>query len=307
VIARTSTNILYRPGCLAILLIDADTKGMSITVKNRIRAAGGYWSALRSVLPELERTGRVVRLSTSAGITRTDTGERFGGSNGRHIYILVTDGEDAERFLRILHGRCWLHGFGWMRVGRSGQLLDRSLVDRMVYAPERLVFEGAPILEDPLTQDQASRVPVVVEAAPLDTRRVCPDLSIVERAKLDGLQAAERHRLAFDAEKVRDGFIQRQTKRITARTACSVAAARHMVERQCNGVLLPCVILPFDDPESARTSVADVLADPDCLAYATTSDPLEGKEYGLCKAMVLRRRDGSLWFTVSLMAARPTN
>ncbi len=86
---------------------------------------------------------------------------------------------------------------------------------------------------------------------------------------MDRLQSAERHRLASDAEKVRDEFIQRQTERITARTACSVAAARHMVERQCNGVLLPCVILRFDDPEFARTSVGDVLADPDRFVSAT--------------------------------------
>ena len=48
-------------------------------------------------------------------------------------------------------------GFGWYMVGAGGQLLERSIVDRMVGAPERLVFEGAPVLDPPLAQDQESR------------------------------------------------------------------------------------------------------------------------------------------------------
>lgn len=42
-------------------------------------------------------------------------------------------------------------------VGAGGQLLERSIVDRMVSAPERLAFEGKPILEHPLAQDEAGR------------------------------------------------------------------------------------------------------------------------------------------------------
>ena len=110
------------------------------TSNDKIKTAGGLCAALCLVLPEFERVGHVVRKSTSAGISRSDTDEQFTGSNGRHVYILETDGVDTQRFLRILYKRCWLHGFGWMTVWRSGQMLERSLVDRMVYASERLVF-----------------------------------------------------------------------------------------------------------------------------------------------------------------------
>ena len=65
------------------------------------------------------------------------------------------------------------HGLGWMMVGAGGQLLERRIVDRMVYAPERLVFEGAPVLDPPLAQDQASRAPIVTDGPPIDTRAVC--------------------------------------------------------------------------------------------------------------------------------------
>ena len=103
------------------------------------------WNALLTVAPGLQRAARVSRASTSAGLFRTDTGEQFAGSGGAHHYVLVKDGGDIERFLRDLHDRCWLHGLGWHLIGGAGQLLDRSVVDRMVAYGERLCFEGAPI------------------------------------------------------------------------------------------------------------------------------------------------------------------
>ena len=39
-------------------------------------------------------------------------------------------------------------------LGKAGQLLERSIVDRVVWAPERLVFEGPPILMPPVVTTQ---------------------------------------------------------------------------------------------------------------------------------------------------------
>jgi hypothetical protein len=38
-----------------------------------------------------------------------------------------------------------------------------------------------------------------------------------------------------------------------------------------------------------------VLANPDRFVGETLADPLEGIEYGRCKAKIMRRADGSLW------------
>ena len=57
-------------------------------------------------------------------------------------------------------------------VGAGGQLLERSIVDRMVGAPERLVFEGKPVLVPPLDQDQDARRPVVVDGEMLDPHQL---------------------------------------------------------------------------------------------------------------------------------------
>ena len=294
-IARTGSHILYRPDQPALVLIDIDTKGMPDPVRRRIDAYGGFWAALVSVMPELETAARVVRKSTSAGLSRVDTGERLPGSNGRHVFVVLTDGGDAERFLRCLHARCWLHGFGWLMVGAAGQRLERSLVDRMVYAPERLVFEGPPILDAPLAQDRVSRMPDVTAGAPLDTRAVCPDLSIVEQAQLTTMLRAAANQVAPQAAVARAAFIASQAATIATRTGLPEPQARRIAEQQCHGVLLPDIVLPFDDEVLRGATVADVLADPARFEGATLADPMEGPDYGRCKAKVMRRADGVVW------------
>jgi hypothetical protein len=159
IIARTSSHIAYAPGRPALALIDVDTKGMPAEVKARIQESGGLEGALVLAFPEMANTARVVRRSTSAGISRNDTGEVMPASGGLHIYLLVQDGADVDRFLKTLHERCWLAGLGWHMLCAAGRLLDRSLVDRMVGAAERLVFEGAPVVEPPLVQDRAASLP----------------------------------------------------------------------------------------------------------------------------------------------------
>ena len=54
-------------------------------------------------------------------------------------------------------------------------------------------------------------------------------------------------------------------------------------------------MLPFDASELAGCTVGDVLADPDRFVGATLADPLEGVDYGRCKAKIMRRADGTLW------------
>ena len=295
VIARTSGHINYTAKQPALALLDYDTKGMPPAVAERVKALGGFWNAVASVVPGLEHAARVVRRSTSSGIVRADTGESLKGSDGLHVFVLCQDGADIERFLRVLHDRSWLHGLGWMMVGAGGQLLERSIVDRMVYAAERLVFEGAPLLSAPLTQDAKLRAPVVSDGEPANTAVICRALSMVEKAALADAKAAERYRLGGPAAKVRTEFVKAYSARIAARVGGSAAQAERTVEQFCKGVLLPDVELPFDADDMAGATVGDVLADPGRFVDATLADPLEGVAYGRCKAKVMRRPDGTLW------------
>jgi hypothetical protein len=294
-IARTASDIHFRKERPAYALTDFDTKGMPPEVAERMQQLGGFWPSLVGVLPILESAEHVIRRSTSTGLYRTDTGNRLPGSGGLHGYLKVVDGADLERFVRALHERCWLAGLGWMMVGAGGQLLERSIVDRMVGAPERLIFEADPILDPPLAQDRESRRPMPVDGAPLDTITACPPLTIVETAKLRALKAKEAQRLAPESATARTAYVAAQAKRLAQRTGLSEQAAAEQVTRRCEGVLLPDAELPFDDDEFAGCTVNNVLADPERFEGATLSDPLEGIDYGRCKARIMRRADGAPW------------
>jgi hypothetical protein len=294
-IARTRAYVDHQPGAAALVLIDFDRKGMPSAVANKISAAGGLWPALVSVMPELAGVERIERNSTSTGLFNRKTGVRFPGSGGKHVFISVKDGADSERFLTVLHQRCWVSGFGWFMLGAAGQLLERSIVDRMVGQPERLIFEGPPVLVPPLAQDKKSRTPIVHKGQALDTIAACPPLTLVETAILGELRAKAAFALASDVTKAREIFIKKHADILVARTKMEPHLARRVIERQCEGILLPDVILPFDDPELAGVTVADVLADPARFEGETLADPVEGVEYGPGKAKIMRRADGTPW------------
>jgi hypothetical protein len=295
IISRTADNITYRPGQTGFALLDCDTKGMPPAVAERIAQAGGFWPALISVIPKLGSIAHIARASTSAGLYRKDTGATVPGSNGVHVYVAIQDVADSPRFLKSLHDRCWLAGYAWVIVGAGGQLLDRSIVDRMVGAPERLAFEGSPILIDPLAQSAEARRPQVREGGWLDTLAACPPLSIVDKAKLAALRNKAKHALAGETAKARQEFIGEQAEELAKRTGMSHRFATEAIRKQCGGILLPSIVLPFDDPELKSKTVANVLADPAEFEGETLADPLEGVEYGRCKARIMRHADGTPW------------
>jgi hypothetical protein len=98
-IARTAADINYRKGEPAWALIDFDSKGMPAEIASEMQRRGGFLPTLLSILPPLQSVERLIRHSTSAGLFRTDTGQKL-SAGGVHVYLSVQDGADVERFLR---------------------------------------------------------------------------------------------------------------------------------------------------------------------------------------------------------------
>ncbi len=210
------------------------------SASSRIWAASGRpWPVS---CPELASTGRVVRRSTTTGITRADTGEALPGSNGRHIFLLACDGADVERFLRTLHDRCWLGSFGWMMVGAGEPCCSsaRSLI-AWCSRPGGWCSRVRPSSSPPPSKTRRAGKLEAIEGAPLDMVSACPPLRVVGQARLAELRAQDAHRLAPDRAKAREAFITRQAARVAKRTGVAPEAARHIVEEHVNAAafLLP--------------------------------------------------------------------
>jgi hypothetical protein len=282
-IARSGDYLHFVPGKPAYLLLDHDRKGMPPEVASKVKQAGGFWSALVQVVPALAGATYVQRASTSAGLFNRDTMKWLKGSKGEHIYIAVGDGADIERALNCLHQRLWLAGYGFHVVGAAGQLLDRSIIDATVYGPERLVFEGAPVLVPPVAQSVRKRRPQVHEGGVIDSMAVIANLSDDEGERLAILQAAsavglksaagERRKQWARAFAERRGLSEQEAERIAAQAVKHVLAAEFELE--------------FDDHELGRCTVADVVGEPSRYIGETLADPLEGVGYGRGKAKVL--------------------
>ena len=131
----------------------------------------------------------------------------------------------------------------------------------------------------------------------LDTEAVCPPLidSSSGRGSMNS-KPGSASGSAPERAKAREAFIAAQAKKLVTRCpSMSENTARQVIERQCEGVLRPDIVLPFDDPELAGCTVGDVLADPERFEGETLADPLEGVDYGRCVAKIMRRADGTPW------------
>ena len=292
-IARTREYIDYLPGQPAYALIDIDNKGMPGHVKAVVDSAGGVWPALVRLAPGLATASRVSRASTSSGLRRIDTGEEFAGNGGSHHYVLVQDGRDIARMLKDLHDRCWLEGLGWHVIGASGQLLERSVVDVMVGYGERLCFEGQPDIQPPLAQDQQSRRAVATEGIAINSSVIVPRLTEFERSRLREAKQASIKSLDKQASEVRAEHDQKLAEKVSQRTGRPVAFALRQVSARHRGVLFPDFELDFD--YLGVVTVHAVLANAGRFVGETLADPLEGPDYGRCKAKVMQADDGTLF------------
>jgi hypothetical protein len=292
VIARSLKYLIFVRGEPGLSLLDIDLKAISDTARRRIEEAGGIWKALCAVVPQLESAAYVRRASTSSGLSNTITGETYPGSGGFHIIVVVADATDILRFLSDLHNRLWLAGLGWGMVSTAGSFLERALIDKAVGSPERLIFEGPPIIMPPLAQ--APRPAVAHEGDTLDTRTACPPLTASEAAEVKRLKEAERVRLKPEADKMRAAWCADHIRRIVA-TGKTEAEAKAEVERWLDTQQLTGDFpLPFDDPQLAGATVADVLDEPNKFAGKTLADPFEGIAYGRGKAILYRNKGRSL-------------
>ena len=283
-IARIQENIIYRKNKPALVLLDFDRKAMPAEVRERL---GEFWETLVAIVPGLREAAHLVRQSTSAGLYRTDTGERIEGLGGTHGYVVVRDGGDVDRFLHDFHDRAWLKDYGWWMISKAGSLLERSIIDRSVGTPERLVFEAAPELEKPLARDEEKRRPIVTDGEVLDTYVACPPLTPDERRAVDKIKLEAKERIQPEADKVRAAYVEEHAPALAKRTGKSIEEARQIIESQCGGVLLPDHVLEFFDKELKGCTVGDVLKDPERFKDRALADPIEGVSYGRQTAKVM--------------------
>jgi putative DNA primase/helicase len=210
------------------LLLDHDTKTMPEDVATRVAEYGGGLAAIEHIWPELKSAARVVRPSSSGGVYIK--GEDPAAATGFHLFTLVSDVAKSREYLDILMARAWEAGLAWFFVGKSGALLERSIIDALVGGPERLVFTAPPELGPGIYRDAPAVQWQGGAALDLPAKPVGSGWA---RA-----QQAARRRMAGEAAQVRAEYIGKQADKLAKDTGKSKADALRIITSRIEGRIL---------------------------------------------------------------------
>jgi hypothetical protein len=277
-VARTKANFHFAPGP-AWALLDVDVKDAPPDIPAKLDRLGGVWAVLTAIYPPLATAARARRYSQSSCVRVAD--QPRSAPLSQHIYVLLASGEDTEALVTRLHQRLWLTGFGWIAIGRTGQQFERSLIDVAVASPERLIFEGPPVLHDSCLRIDASRRRVEArEGIPIVPPPPAGDAA--ETAYLDAVEEAQRA-LRKQAEHVAyDYQIQRGADPKTA-------------GEMARGIIRKCVTLPLHQrlyfKNGEVVTVREALANPDRYVNQTCLDPVEAIPRDWCARFLRGKKD----------------
>jgi len=160
-IARSKEHFAYPEGN-GIMMCDYDPPegGQSLEKDELLEA-------LYEIAPVIKDVPHLWRPSASSNLFNSDTGEEIQGITGQRVYIHVENASEIPSIGRALHMLSWEHGFGYLKISRSGSLLERGLFDTSVYQPERLDYAGPPVCIKPIVQIRAPSIVRNAKHSPL--------------------------------------------------------------------------------------------------------------------------------------------
>lgn len=168
------------------------------------------------IVPGWKDTLRLWRPSSSAFVYRTSDGWELIGQGSWRGYVMVDDASATPLVGAFIYRQLWEQGHGYILVSKSGQALDRSLVDASVWQPERIDFAAEPVLGEGLIRRAPNSV--LIGTAPLlSTNGIKSELTLREWRQSSEVLKKAKDKKAFEVSAVRKAFIAEQANSVTAR------------------------------------------------------------------------------------------
>jgi putative DNA primase/helicase len=271
-VTRSKDCFTFPPRQPGLLVFDRDSSdGETMTIE---RALG----VLADVIPSFCEAGYVATHSSSSHIVDKATGETVRGEGNSHIYAVLEEGSDVQRFVAALEGRLWLAGYGRPFIDWTGGVHARTVFDLTVFSPERLVFEAPVVFHSSAAHlEQRKPDPLVREGRWIESRRIA-DLTPEEEARVRELKAAALASVAERARAAKEAYRAVETRKLVERRGLlEEDALRTVLSREQHS--LQAEDLLYFDHVSGAVTVADVLEAPEKFDRKTLADPLE-PEYG---------------------------
>jgi hypothetical protein len=263
---RTLEHMAW-PNTGAIMMLDHDPHG------NKYFSKDSLLDAIYKVCPSIERSGHVWWCSASSSLYHEDTGVEIQGIAGQRIYIFVADGRDIPRAGAVLFKRLWLAGHGYIKISSAGSLLPRTIVDGMVWQPNRIDYVATPICKPPLQSRKPQPLLLGDATLVLDSVSALPNLAPDEEAKYQLLLSSARAASEPAASTIRSSYIEKHVKKMVDSGVDPEVARKTMTMALEDGVLYGDFELRSSD--GSTVTVRDLLADPANWHKKTFADPLE--------------------------------
>lgn len=101
-----------------------------------------------------------------------------------------------------IYQKLWEKGYGYIQISKSGQLLDRSLIDASVSQPERLDFAAEPVLRDGM--ERRSPGDIHIRGGVVSVKDITAAKTLAEWRKSSELPEARRVRETYVAKRTEE-------------------------------------------------------------------------------------------------------
>ena len=199
-------------------LFDIDTDDMP---KSLIRKKGDleWWEFITDLVPELQGREHLVVPSSSAGIVPPSG--VASEAKGLHIYVKLAKASTCKELVQKVYDRLWAAGCGFVKIAKDGKQLLRTLIDKAVASPERLIFEAKPIVLEPLVRN-----PPCKRLQPGEPLR---DVADANADSVSELQAEAEAATGNAAKTQRKKYVDEQATKLSKEAGISKTAARRCV------------------------------------------------------------------------------
>lgn len=202
-------------------LFDIDTDDMPDSL---VRKKGDreWWDVITELVPELQGCEHLVVPSSSAGIVPPSG--VTSDAKGLHVYVKLTEAGACRELVQKVYDRLWAAGYGFVKVAKDGKQLLRTLIDKAVASPERLIFEAAPIVLEPLVRNPPCKV--------LHPGQPLRDVTDANADSVSALQAEAEAATGNTAKTQREKYIGEKATKLSKEAGISKTAARRRVAVQ---------------------------------------------------------------------------
>ena len=198
---RTADRMAYPTGP-CVLYLDHDPEDGAEPMK-----AEDLIGVLVESFPKLAGHALLTMPSSSSFIYDSRDGRELRGLRGQRLYLILREGgEEVPRVLRSIQRHLWAAGRGWIKISRSGALLERTTFDAATAQPNRFDFSGSVSCEPPL--ESRPPQPVLHDGQPMvDSREVFPEPDAETEKRAAAYVEPAKSLRAAEAAKVKEAWI----------------------------------------------------------------------------------------------------